>query len=68
MLCTLKAYVKQLFPNGLDLPEYGSPTETQQPLKNTHNVYFQPSFSTNKDISARIDILERLADGTFMRC
>ena len=61
----VEAYAKQLFPNGVDLPEYGSPTETQQALTNTHSVYFQPSFSTNKDIFARIDIFERLADGTW---
>lgn len=61
----VEAYAKQLFPNGLDLPEYGSPTETQKALTNSHSVYFQPSFSTNKDVFARIDILERLEDGTW---
>ena len=61
----VEAYAKQLFANGLDLPEYGSPTETQQALTDKYRVYFQPSFSTNKDIFARIDILERLADGTW---
>ncbi len=61
----VEAYAKQLFTNGLDLPEYGSPAETQQALTDTHSVYFQPSFSTNKDVFARIDILERLADGTW---
>ena len=61
----VEAYAKLLFSNGLDLPEYGSPTQTQNALTDTHNVYFQPSFSTNKDIFARIDILERLTDGTW---
>jgi len=61
----VEAYAKQLFANGLDLPEYGSPTETQQALADNYRVYFQPSFITNKDIFARIDILERLADGTW---
>lgn len=61
----VEAYAKQLFPNGLDLPEYGSPKETQNTLTYSHNAYFQPSFSTNKDVFARIDILERLADGTW---
>ena len=51
----VEAYAKQLFANGLDLPEYGSPTETQQALTDKYRVYFQPSFSTNKDIFARID-------------
>ncbi|WP_298265922.1 hypothetical protein [uncultured Lutibacter sp.] len=44
----VEAYAKQLFPNGVDLPEYGSPKETQKVLTDTHNVYFQPSFSTKK--------------------
>jgi len=61
----VEAYAKQLFPNGVNLPEYGSPTATQNALTDTHSVYFQPSFSTNKDVFARIDILERLADGTW---
>lgn len=61
----VEAYAKQLFPNGLDLPEYGSPTATQNALTNSQSVYFQPSFNTTKDIFARIDILERLTDGTW---
>ncbi|MDG1728973.1 MAG: DUF2779 domain-containing protein [Algibacter sp.] len=61
----VEAYAKKLFTNGLDLPEYGSPTQTQKALTDTYNVYFQPSFNTNKDVFARIDILERLADGTW---
>ena len=61
----VEAYAKQLFPNGLDLPEYGSPTATQQAITDTDSVYFQPSFITPKNVFARIDILERLADGTW---
>jgi hypothetical protein len=34
-------------------------------LTDTNNVYFQPSFNTNKDVFAHKDILERLADGTW---
>ena len=61
----VEAYAKQLFTNSLDLPEYGSPVETQQALTDRHSVYFQPSFNTNKDVFARIDVLERLTDGTW---
>ena len=61
----VEAYAKQLFPNGLDLPEYSSPRETQNALTNSHIVYFQPSFKTAKNVFARIDILERLVDGTW---
>ena len=61
----VEAYAKLLFANGLDLPGYGSPTQTQKALTDAHTIYFQPSFNTNKDVFARIDILERLADGTW---
>ena len=61
----VEAYAKQLFTYGLDLPEYVSPTDTQQVLTDTNSVYFQPSFSTIKDVFARIDVLERLTDGTW---
>ena len=61
----VETYAKQLFPNGLNLPEYGSPEQTNQALTNTHNVYFQPSFITAKNVFARIDVLERLGDGTW---
>lgn len=61
----VEAYAKQLFANGLDLPEYSSPTETQEILAKANTIYFQPSFNTSKDIFARIDILERLPDGTW---
>ena len=61
----VESYAKLLFPNGLDLPEYGTPSQTQQALSDTHNVYFQPSFSTAKNIFARVDILELLADDTW---
>ena len=61
----VEAFAKQLFKNGLDLPEHGSPKQTKQALTETFNVYFQPSFVTNKDVFARIDILERLTDDTW---
>lgn len=62
----VEEYAKKIFPNGINLPEYGSPNQTQQVLiESTYNVYFQPSFLTNKNIFARIDILERLSDGSW---
>ena len=61
----VEAYAKLLFANGLDLPEYGSPTQTQKSLTAAHNVYFQPSFNTVEDVFARVDILEHLEDGTW---
>lgn len=61
----VEAYAKQLFPIGLNLDEYASPVQTAEAIINAHNVYFQPSFITSKNVFARIDILERLADDTW---
>lgn len=61
----VESYAKQLFENGIDLPEYGSPDQTQEVLKSFHKVYFQPSFATKNDVFARIDILKRLEDDTW---
>ena len=61
----VESYAKQLFKNGLDLPEHGGPSQTQESLKSSHEVYFQPSFTTNNDVFARIDILKRLEDETW---
>lgn len=60
----VEAYAKQLFPNGLDLPENASPSYTQEQLASKHTVFFQPSFCTTKGVFARIDILEQLPDGS----
>ena len=61
----VEAYAKKLFANGMDLPDYSSPAQTLKALTNSHKVYFQPSFITNKTVFARIDVLERLVDGTW---
>jgi len=61
----VESYAKQLFENGIDLPEYGSPEQTQEALKSFHKVYFQPSFVTKNDVFARVDILKRLEDDTW---
>ena len=61
----VESYAKQLFENGIDLPEYGSPEQKQEALKSFHKVYFQPSFVTKNDVFARVDILKRLEDDTW---
>ncbi|MGC6414350.1 MAG: DUF2779 domain-containing protein [Bacteroidia bacterium] len=61
----VEAFAKKLFLKGLDLPEHASPKETKRALEADYTVYFQPSFITEKDAFARIDILERLSDGTL---
>lgn len=61
----VEEYAKLLFSNGLDLPENSTPNYTQEQLKSNKTVFFQPSFSTQKEIFARIDVLEKLDNGTF---
>ena len=61
----VEAFAKKLFSDGIDLPEHASPMETKRALQDDYAAYFQPSFITKKDTFARIDILERLSDGTL---
>lgn len=61
----VEEYAKLLFPNGINLPENSTPQFTQQQLASSNKVFFQPSFLTKEDIFARIDVLEKLFDGSF---
>lgn len=61
----VEEYAKQLFPNGVNLPENSSPNYTQQQLNSNSNVFFQPSFLTSKGVFARIDVLEKLPNDTY---
>lgn len=61
----VEEYAKLLFPNGVDLPENSSPDYTQQQLNSDNKVFFQPSFSTQKGVFARIDVLEKLENNTY---
>lgn len=61
----VEEYAKLLFPTGLNLPENATPEHTNRQLNSNSKVFFQPSFITNKGVFARIDILEKLDNGTF---
>ncbi|MTE27547.1 DUF2779 domain-containing protein [Winogradskyella ouciana] len=61
----VEEYAKLLFPNGIDLPENSTPEYTKQQLATNNTVFFQPSFLTDKGVFARIDVLEKLPDGTY---
>jgi len=61
----VEEYAKLLFPNGINLPEDATPQYTQQQLTSNNTVFFQPSFSTPKGVFARIDVLEKLTNGTY---
>ena len=61
----VEEYTKKLFKNGIDLPENASPDYTKIELTSKNKVFFQPSFVTKKKVFARIDVLEKLPNGTF---
>lgn len=61
----VEEYAKLLFPNGINLPENSKHQFTQQQLASSNTVFFQPSFLTQKEVFARIDVLERLNDNTY---
>ncbi|MDT0538864.1 DUF2779 domain-containing protein [Croceitalea sp. P059] len=61
----VEAYAKQLFENGIDLPEDASAEYTKVELTSEKKVFFQPSFVTKNKVFARIDVLEKLPNGTF---
>lgn len=61
----VEEYAKQLFTTGINLPENATPEYTNKQLNTDKTVFFQPSFVTQKGVFARIDILEKLNDGSF---
>ena len=61
----VEQYAKLLFPGGIDLPEHNTPSYTKQQLNSNHTVFFQPSFITQKGVFARIDVLEKLPNGSY---
>jgi CRISPR/Cas system-associated exonuclease Cas4 (RecB family) len=61
----VEAYAKDLFPEGVNLPESATPGYTSAQLETEKDVFFQASFQTTDGIFARIDVLEKLDDGSF---
>ena len=61
----VEGYAKRLFENGIDIPENENAAFTASLLNESETVFFQAAFSTKKGVFARVDILERLADGTW---
>lgn len=61
----VEEFAKLLFPYGVNLPENSTPEYTKGQLKSNKTVFFQPSFLTQKEVFARIDILEKLENGTY---
>lgn len=56
---------QKLFPNAITLPDFGNPSVTKQALEEKGKAFFQASFQTRDGAFARMDVLEKLDDGTF---
>ncbi|WP_209403647.1 DUF2779 domain-containing protein [Pseudozobellia sp. WGM2] len=56
---------QKLFPHGIELPEFGTPKDTQKILQNGGLCFFQAAFETNIGVFARVDILEHLPNNTW---
>ena len=56
---------QKLFPHGVNLPEFGTPQNTQEAFDQEGNCFFQAAFETDKGVFARVDVLERLPDATW---
>jgi CRISPR/Cas system-associated exonuclease Cas4 (RecB family) len=56
---------QKLFPKAITLPDFGDPSITKQALGEDGTVFFQASFQTETGAFARMDVLEKLDDGTF---
>ena len=61
----VEEYAKLLFPNGINLPKNSTPEYTKKQLISNITVFFQPSFLTQKGVFVRIDVLEKLANGSY---
>jgi CRISPR/Cas system-associated exonuclease Cas4 (RecB family) len=61
----VEEYAQQLFPNAVNLPDFGSAELTKQEIEKGNTTFFQATFLTEKGVFARIDILEKKEDGTW---
>ncbi|SNR60421.1 protein of unknown function [Maribacter sedimenticola] len=61
----VESYVGELFPNAIVLSNFANPLETKGALNKGGETFLQPSFITEKGVFARIDALEKLADGSW---
>ncbi|MEZ5002535.1 MAG: DUF2779 domain-containing protein [Chitinophagales bacterium] len=61
----VEEYAQKLFPHGTLLPSNVTTEATDKEINKGNGVFFQPSFETNEEVYARIDVLEKLKDGTW---
>lgn len=60
----VEEYAKQLYPKGINLPDFASTNHTKNSI-NKGKVFFQASFATSNDVFARVDILKKNDDNTY---
>lgn len=61
----VEAYAEKLFPKAIKLPVNSDSKETFKELEKINTQFLQPAFNTKDGAFSRIDILERLSDGTW---
>ena len=61
----VESYAQKLFPNAIELPDFGSSQLTKQEIEKENTCFFQATFKTEKGVFARIDVLEKKEDGTW---
>ncbi|NAS14340.1 DUF2779 domain-containing protein [Poritiphilus flavus] len=61
----VEAYAEQLFPHAIKLPDDNGVKVTLRTLQQGYNHFFQAAFETLEGGFARVDVLERLSDGTW---
>jgi len=61
----VEIYAAALFENPIDLPEFVSTVKTKEALEQNASIFLQPSFETESGLYARIDVLKKLANGTW---
>jgi CRISPR/Cas system-associated exonuclease Cas4 (RecB family) len=61
----VEEFAQKLFPNGIKLPDFGTPKDTEDALAKDGICFFQAAFKTDKGVFARIDILEHLHNNTW---
>ena len=60
----VESYVDKLFPDAIALTNFASPEKTKLVLIQG-GEFLQPSFITDKGVFARVDVLQKLADGNW---
>lgn len=61
----VEEFAQKLFPDGIKLPEFGTPEDTEDALEKEGVCFFQATFKTSSGVFARIDVLEHLHNNTW---